>query len=108
MSYDVSLAVDTGGDEPAVVGDLYWNYTSNCAPMWRKAGADLADFHGKLAGECLPALESAVAAMCAAPAVYKDMDPASGWGSYDTLLPRLVELAAEFRAHPKAIVQVSR
>jgi hypothetical protein len=106
LSYDVSLAIDTGGEDPAAL-DLWWNYTSNCAPMWHRAGADLATFHGKPASECLPILEAAVAAMCADPEVFKAMDPPNGWGSYETLLPRLVDLADAFRKHPKATVQVS-
>ena len=108
MSYDISLSIDTGGDEPACLPDLCWNYTGNCARMWRAAGADLAEFHHKLAGDCLLDLEAAIRALCADPARFKEMDPPNGWGSYDTLLPALVELADAFRRHPKATVEVSR
>lgn len=107
MSYDIGLTIDTGGVEPATVYDD-WNYTSNCAAMWRAAGADLAEFHGKTAGECLPILDAAIEELADHPAKYKAMNPENGWGSYDTLLPRLGELADAFRCHPKAIVVVSR
>lgn len=106
MSYDVWLEIDTGGPEPAYLTD--WNYTSNCAPMWRAAGADLAQFDGKAASECLPVLDAAIAEMAANPAKYRAMDPANGWGSYDGLLPDLRELADQFRSHPRATVRVSR
>ncbi len=106
MSYDVSLTIDTGGTELAYVGGG-WNYTSNCVPMWRTAGADLNGFHGKPAGDCLPVLEAAIKRMEDDPNTFRVMDPPNGWGSYDTLLPALRELAAQLRAHAKATVEVS-
>jgi hypothetical protein len=108
LSYDISLTVDTGGEEPAVIGDLDWNYTSNCGPMWRAAGADLAEFDGKPAGDCFPILVDAIAEMRDNPGKYKEMAPPNGWGSYTSLLPALRELAEAFERHPRAIVRVSR
>lgn len=107
MSYDIWLEIDTGGPEPAVVGPD-WNYTSNCGPMWRAAGADLADFEGKPAGDCLPTLNAAITEMAVNPARYEAMNPANGWGDYGSLLSALQQLAGGFRAHPKATVRVSR
>lgn len=107
MSYDIWLTIDTGGTEPAHIGHG-WNYTSNCAPMWRAAGADLAEFDGKTAGECLPQLHTAIDGLKASPAVYRAMNPDNGWGSYDILVTALDVLALQFAAHPKATVRVSR
>lgn len=107
MSYDVYLEIDTGGPEPASVG-MDWNYTSNCAPMWRLAGADLAEFDGKKAGECLPYLTKAIASMLADPEPYKALNPENGWGSYRTLVPALRDLAYDFGRHPNATVRISR
>lgn len=107
MSYDVDLVIRTGGEDLASVG-WGWNYTSNCSPMWREAGANLADFHGKLASDCLPVLQSAIQTLRADPKRFTSMNPPNGWGSYETLLPALEELAAQFAGHPKATVQVSR
>lgn len=106
LSYDVWLEVDTGGPEPAGLTD--WNFTSNVAPMWRAAGADLAEFDGRTAGDCLPVLVAAIAEMEALPGKFRAMDSPNGWGTYDHLLPRLRVLADQFRAHPKATVRVSR
>lgn len=106
MSYDVYLMIDTGGPEPYTFGD--WNYTSNCAPMWREAGADLAEFHGKLAGECAPILEKAIDVMRREPERFKAMNPPNGWGDYDSVIDRLVYLVEMLEAHPKATVVVSR
>jgi hypothetical protein len=110
VSYDVYLSatVDLGGPEPLNFQLLDWNYTSNCGPMWRAAGADLAEYHGKPASECIPSLRAAVAAMEADPAKYKAMNPENGWGSYDSLLPALREMLAAFESAPVAIVGVSR
>jgi len=107
MSYSIWLTIDTGGPEPACL-DLDWNCTSNCGPMWRAAGANLAEFDGKLAGDCLPILEKAIGEMRANPAKYIAMNPENGWGSYDRLVPALHELADGFSRHPKATVVVSR
>jgi hypothetical protein len=108
MSYDVWLTIDTGGPEPAVVGRDSWGYTSNCAPMWRAAGADLGEFDGKLAGDCARLLRSAIVRMKAIPATFEAMNPENGWGSYKTLVPALERLLKEFELHPLATVRVSR
>lgn len=69
MSYDLWLETPPGKRtcehcgstiEGEDVGDLDWNYTSNCAWMWREAGADLASFDGDPAGECAPLLKAAI------------------------------------------------
>lgn len=106
MSYDVWLEAELGGDEPVTWGN--WNYTSNCGPMWRAAGADLAEFHGKNADECAEVLRRAIAEMRANPAKYRAMDPSNGWGSYDSLVPALEELRLQFLKAPHARVVVSR
>jgi hypothetical protein len=107
MSYDIALMMDTGGPEPVMVTDG-WNYTSNCAPMWRKAGANLAEFHGRTAGDCLPELRKAIANLQSEPAKYEAMNPENGWGAYASLVPDLERLEAEFAANPLATVSVSR
>jgi hypothetical protein len=107
MSYDIWLEIDTGGPEPVQVTHG-WNYTSNCSPMWRAAGANLAEFHDKAAGECAPILRAAIDRMQADPAPFVAMNPENGWGSYETLVPALEELLAEFDANPKATVRVWR
>ena len=111
MSYDIWLEVNVGGDEPVTLEDPlpHWNYTSNMAPAWRAAGADLADFDGKRADECLPLLEAALETMRANFADYSArFDAPNGWGSMDTLIPALEDLAAGFKRAPLAFVGVWR
>ncbi len=107
MSYDLWLTIDTGGPEPASVGREF-NMTSNVAPMWRLAGADLAEFHGQQAGTTLPLLDKAIADMAANPDKYTPLNPPNGWGNYDGCLEFLRDLRAEFARHPQATVQVWR
>lgn len=107
MSYDIYLTIDTGGESPAYVG-RDWNYTSNCGPMWRAAGAELAEFHGKPASECIPVLQAAITELEANPEKYRAMDSPNGWGVYDRLVPALTRLLENFQAHPRATVEVSR
>jgi len=107
MSYDISLMIDTGGPGPVEVGE-YWNYTSNCAQMWRAAGADLAEFDGKPTAECIPILAAAITELASNPDHYRHMDPPNGWGSYETLGPALERLLDDMKRHPKTIVRVSR
>src|SRR5215472_3718427 len=103
MSYDIWLAIDTGGPEPAEVARP-WNFTSNCAPMWCAAGIDFAAISGSTAGMVAPDLERAIEALKADPERFRKMDAPNGWGTYDQLLPALEELLASWRAHPKATV----
>lgn len=106
MSYDIYLEIDTGGPEPVAVFD--WNFTSNVAPMWRAAGADLAEFHGKQANECDQVLTEAIIEMETNSARYEAMDSPNGWGTYEHLMPRLRVLLRAFRRHPKTTIRVSR
>lgn len=100
MSYDVSLYND---DEE--VWD--WNYTSNCAPMWRAAGADLATFHERRASECIPSLGDALVELIKNPAKYDAMNPPNGWGSRASLLIALTEMLVACETSPDAIVHVT-
>lgn len=107
MSYDIWLTADLGGPEPIAVGES-WSYTSNCGKMWRAAGADLAEFDGKTAGECLPVLRAGIDEMKANPQKYRALNPGNKWGSYDSLVPALEQLAETFASSPLATVQVWR
>jgi hypothetical protein len=108
MSYDIWLSIDTGGDEPAYIIGVDWNYTSNCAFMWREAGVDLAEFDKRLASTCIADLTSAIQYLKKYPEKFIHRNPANKWGSYKTLIPALEQLLANLVKHPKAIVNVSR
>lgn len=111
MSYDIWLEADLGGDEPARVGDLDWNYTSNVAPMWRKAMPltdGLADLHGMPCHAAAIELRKGIAKMEAAPDVYRALNPPNGWGDFDRQLDALKRLLAACEAAPAAKVAIGR
>lgn len=81
MSYDVSLYVRSGDHAETCVFD--WNFTRNVSIMWREAGADIATFHGKTAGECAPILGAAIEVLKADPERFKKYDAPNKWGTYD-------------------------
>lgn len=108
MSYDVYLTADVGGNRPATVFTEDWYCISNLAPMWRAAGADLADFDGRLASTCIPKLETAVCEMIKNPDKYEAMNPENGWGDYEGCLDFLRSLLRGFREYPKATVRICR
>jgi hypothetical protein len=114
MSYWVSLGIDTGrtyDDNGVIKPDLteVWseNYTSNCSPMWRKAGANLREMDGMPARDAAPVLAAAVDAMRADPESYRAMNPENGWGDYATAMQFLASIHAVCVEHPLTTLQVS-
>lgn len=111
MSYDIWLEADLGGSEPVKVGNLDWNYTSNCVAMWRRAMPEtdgLAGMAGMTAREASAVLEKGIERMEANRWAYMELDPPSGWGSYATVVPALRQLLEAFRGAPDAKVAISR
>lgn len=110
MSYDLSASFPPC--EHCRRGKSYvgwdWNFTSNSAPVWCAAGADLASFHGKPAGECAASVIAALAELQRDPDKYRAMDSPNGWGTYSDLLPALTRLLAHLLEWPEAIVEVSK
>lgn len=109
MSYSVYFMIDTGGDEPACVGESF-GITWNLSPMMRKAlgGDGVRDWNGRTAGALVPALERAVRDISdpANFSAYQAMNPKNGWGSHDVAAQFLAAVLAECRRHPKATVRV--
>jgi hypothetical protein len=96
MSYDISI------------GQMNRNMTSNVSRMWDRAMPDLnlRDMNGETGAVCLPHLEAGMLDMARNRHAYEDMLPNSDWGSYGGALSVLVEMAAECRANPHAVVSV--
>lgn len=105
MSYWVYLTIDTGGPETVDIWE--GNHTSNTAPMWRQAGADLAEMQGMDAPSAEFVLTQAINDMTSRPYVYLPMQPANGWGSYQSCLEFLRDIRDACAVHPKAALRVS-
>ena len=69
------------------------NMTSNVAPMWRLAGADLAAMKGKPASEVKLILADAIRIMLLHPEKFKALNPENYWGDYEGCVKFLVDLA---------------
>lgn len=112
MSYDIWLEVDVGGPELAEIDVLpHWNYTSNVAPMWRKAMPEtdgLAGLAGMKASEAADHLSRGILRMRADPDSYRALNPENGWGDFHSQFLRLEELRDACRRAPRARVGVSR
>ncbi|MFE5582529.1 hypothetical protein [Kitasatospora sp. NPDC056531] len=107
MSYDIYLEIDTGSDCLTTVVEV-GNYTSNVSPMWTRAlGEPLRELDGQNAGHAVALLDTAISAMQAAPAEYREMNPANGWGRYEGALDYLKRLRAACAEHPKTTIRVS-
>lgn len=103
MSYDVC-----GTDEDGKRESFSWNFTSNCSATWRLAGADIAEFAGKVASDCTPILRAAIDNMERFAAPYVALDAKNGCGTYKQLVPALKQLLAHFVEHPSATISVSK
>lgn len=106
MSYDIYLEIDTGAGNHVEV--FWWNYTMNCAAMWRHAGMDPRTWSGRLARDITPELETAHRELQNNPDYYRGMDPSNGYGSYDSLIVELGHLLVAMIQHPNTTVRVSR
>lgn len=109
MSYDVYLSIDAGAGLVGLPFD--WNYTSNVAPMWRKAMPEtdgLAGLHQMQAREAATHLEVGIARMEADHDTYRALNPENGWGDFEGQLDQLKRLLAECRRVPDAIVGICR
>ena len=88
---------------------FWWNYTSNMSPAWTAAGADIAKFDGKRAGDCAPILFEAIKRMARDFDWFeRDYNSPNGWGEMRTLLPSLIVLWEEMTDWPDAIVGVDK
>jgi len=82
MSYDVWYEVEVDGEW--VAASEGHNYTSNVSCMWREAGCDLAEFHGRPVTEFAQPLADAIETMKADPERFRAMNPPNGWGDMDS------------------------
>lgn len=128
MSWWIGVEIDTGGREPTTLADR--NVTYNVGGMFRQAlriappgvhiedrcccrydeqghhETGLAALHGTPCVEAAGVVEAALDRMREDPETYRAMNPANGWGSYDTAMATLEWLRDQCRAYPKGAVYV--
>lgn len=106
MSWDVWLEADTGGEEPARLDVLDWNYTSNVHGMLKLVMGHgsmeiLTGLSGQEAGELL---DQAICGLEVDEAACRELNPSNGWGEYEGFLRAVRKLRDACVAHPKATV----
>ena len=116
MSLDLYLqvSVDVGGSEPHTVTLWQANYTHNCNKMAEAAGIynhvwrpeELPEI--KTAADLIEPLRAGILRMEADPQKFIALNPANGWGSYETFLPWLKRYLAACMEYPKATIDASR
>ncbi len=109
MSYDFSMYVDVGGDEPGYLG-YDANYTYNVAPMFALAFGDeegIRVLHTKKGRICRGLLKAAITRMEASPEVYEAMNPESGWGNVEGALDLLYQLLGWCTEAPGALMEIT-
>lgn len=108
MSWDISLGVEVDGHW-AEISDTWRNYTHNCNRMIRDAGLTEWPYavDGWEASTLGERLATALDVLRSDPDRYRAMDPANGWGSYDTLVLVLDEVVELCRSYPSAQVRMS-
>jgi len=113
MSLDLWLyvEVDTGrGPFEVTVGEYDFNITHNVTPMWGEAGVfdALYESNGDTAEKYLDVLYKGYVDMLNCPEIYKALNPANGWGTYEGALEFLRKWIEECERHPKAKIHVCR
>jgi hypothetical protein len=106
MSYNVNFLIDTGAPDLQSVADF--NFTSNCQPMFAMAiDGGLWALHGKGARYCAETLRAALHDMQQRQCEYKELDPANGWGSFDSAFLFVQTLFEASIVHKNCIITVS-
>ena len=106
MSYDIDLIppADSEG-EKVDVGNMTWNIS----PLYYESlpgDEGLNGLHGKVAGEVVPDLNTALAAMIADPDKYEPLVRGTNWGSYGGAINYLFRLRQKCREYPTYTISV--
>ena len=108
MSYDAWYEVEVDGDWVAASDGR--NYTSNVSRIWREAGCDIAEFHGRPVGAFRAALIKAITTIEADPERFRAMNATNGWGDADGCVEHFLKplLRDAYLVNQSARVVVSR
>jgi hypothetical protein len=129
MSWWIGTEIDAGGTEAAELSDR--SVTYNVGKMFRLALAipepgihrerycycqrrdgdgthetGLSALDGAPCSEAAGVISAALERMRADPVPYRAMNPANGWGSYESAMADLAWLLEQCREHPKARIYI--
>lgn len=108
MSYDVSFKAKLEGAEQWVyVGADWINHTSNTANIIKEVcGSYPSQWDGKKCSELIPVLEQGIKLLTDNPQRYYHLEPENGWGTVQTTLSFLIQIANNCINFPTAYVEV--
>jgi len=107
MSYDINFLIGTGAPELHSVANF--NFTSNCASMFRLAfgGNGLWELHGMGARYAMPVIRAAMQHMERNKAKYEHLNPPNGWGDINAAYLFLQSLFSQSVLHKYCTISVS-
>lgn len=106
MSLDLWMSCDHCGQS---VGDF--NYTWNCSPMWyavREQDRAMIPIEGMTGEESIAILQDGLDKLKATPEKFIAMNPANGWGSYDSFVEWIENLLKHAKEYPRLKWSASR
>lgn len=108
MSYDVSFKAKLEGlDKWVYVGKKWINYTSNVSTLIKEVcGYYPTYWNGKCCSDVYPAIQQGIELLTQHPQMYRQFEPANGWGSVEGTLEFLKNIADVCREYPVAIIEV--
>lgn len=110
MSLDVYLSYEEDGNDINVYSS---NITHNLGRMAEAAGMYKALWRPEEEGwtkarDIAPVIEAGLQKMKEDPALYKRLDAANGWGTYDQFIPWIEQYLEACKKYPSANVSVWR
>jgi len=109
MSIDFSI-IETRPSEFVLNNVFSSNTTHNVSPMWSLAGIydEIYNSEGKIAGEIITKLKTGLSKMRSNRKDFEKLNPANGWGSYESAISFLEEVIKVCEENPKGIIEISK
>jgi len=108
MSYDVSFKAKLEGmDKWVYVGAKWINYTSNVSTLIKEVcGSYPSYWNGKRCADIYPVLKRGADLLTQCPQMYRQFEPANGWGSVEGTLEFLKNIISVCLEYPLAVIEV--
>ena len=105
MSYDVNFIIKHEHCE--YVGDKWISHTSKTAEMMKEVcGSWPSTWDGMRCADMYPILMQGIALLKDNPERYRHLEAGNGWGTVETTINFLSQIAENCQKHPTAIIEV--
>ena len=108
MSYDISFKAKLEGvDQWVYVGDNWINHTSNTAAMIKEVcGSYPSEWNGKRCSDMYSILMQGTSLLNLQPSKYRQFEPDNKWGTVESTIEFLMNIADNCDKYPTAIIEV--